>query len=227
MTPSRLLVRLIEDSQGVPRALKTKHYHHGNLRQTLLDAAVALIQESGVEALSVRHLADRVGVSRTAPYHHFVDKHNLLCCLAEEGFMLWQALPADWDDSSLSLSQQVSALVAAYVDFATQHRAHYDLMFGREIWRDKSVTPSLKAAAHQVFKEHVKRVGRWRGDEDGSSEESLRMAQVSWGTLHGVSRLFIDGIYMDDRAKSAICHRTAEWMLCALASAEAKNQTLV
>ena len=61
-------------------------YHHGDLRQALLRAAKQLIAEAGIENLSLRKLAERAGVSRTAPYHHFSDKNDLLCAIAAEGF---------------------------------------------------------------------------------------------------------------------------------------------
>ena len=71
--------------------LKTiSKYHHVNLRQSLLLAAKELIAEHGIEALSLRKLADKVGVSRTAAYHYFIDKNDLLCALAANGFRRWQ-----------------------------------------------------------------------------------------------------------------------------------------
>ena len=66
-------------------------YHHGDLRSSLLEAAKAMLSESGIEGLSLRKLADRVGVSRTAPYHHFKDKNELLCAIAQEGFDHWHS----------------------------------------------------------------------------------------------------------------------------------------
>jgi len=61
-------------------------YHHGDLRAALLAAARDMIAEAGIEGLSLRKLAERAGVSRTAPYHHFQDKNDLLCAIAAEGF---------------------------------------------------------------------------------------------------------------------------------------------
>ena len=61
-------------------------YHHGDLRQVLLRSAKQLIAEAGIENLSLRRLAERAGVSRTAPYHHFSDKNDLLCAIAAAGF---------------------------------------------------------------------------------------------------------------------------------------------
>ena len=63
-----------------------KPYHHGDLKRVLIDAALGLVEEDGVEAVSVREAARRAGVSQAAPYRHFVDKRALLGAIAEEGF---------------------------------------------------------------------------------------------------------------------------------------------
>ena len=65
-----------------------QNYHHGDLQQRLLDEATLMIEESGIEGLSLRKLALRAGVSRTAPYHHFKDKNELLCAIAENGYKI-------------------------------------------------------------------------------------------------------------------------------------------
>ena len=66
-------------------------YHHGDLKRALLDETARILREEGEDALSLRHLAASVGVSRTAPYHHFRDKQSLLCAVAEEGFARFNA----------------------------------------------------------------------------------------------------------------------------------------
>ena len=114
-----------------------KTYHHGDLRQSLLDSATSIIRGNGLEALSMRKLADHVGVSRMAPYHHFKDKNELLCAIAEQGFLLQ-------DEAVRSLPEQFPSLppdalfehyVLTYIRFANEHPETYDLMFGREIWK--------------------------------------------------------------------------------------------
>ena len=65
---------------------QTARYHHGDLHATLLQEANTLLNEQGIEGLSLRKLAERAGVSRTAPYHHFRDKNALLCALATQAF---------------------------------------------------------------------------------------------------------------------------------------------
>jgi AcrR family transcriptional regulator len=67
---------------------KTK-YHHGDLRKSLVSTATKMVTEDGIEGLSLRKLAEKIGVSRTAAYHHFTDKNDLLCAIAEQGFEQW------------------------------------------------------------------------------------------------------------------------------------------
>jgi AcrR family transcriptional regulator len=66
-------------------AASGKTYHHGDLRRRLLEEAILMLRDGGLEALSLRRLAERVGVSQTALYHHFHDKQGLLCAMGEEG----------------------------------------------------------------------------------------------------------------------------------------------
>src|SRR5687768_1314674 len=84
-----------------PRRLARKrpdHYHHGDLRHALLQAALRTIQQHGVEALTLRAVGQDLGVSRTALYRHFADKSALLAVVAQEGFrMLREALSAAWE----------------------------------------------------------------------------------------------------------------------------------
>src|SRR5687767_1574078 len=74
-------------------------YHHGNLRRALLDDALATIRTDGVEAVTLREIGARLGVSRTALYRHFADKQALLTAVATEGFRaLREQLVAAWED---------------------------------------------------------------------------------------------------------------------------------
>src|SRR5687767_10050776 len=63
-------------------------YHHGDLRQALLDSALAIVSEEGVRDVSLREVARRAGVTYAAPYHHFADKSALLAAVGAQGFEL-------------------------------------------------------------------------------------------------------------------------------------------
>lgn len=184
-----------------------KQYHHGDLQQSLLNAAQQMLSEDGIEGLSLRKLADRVGVSRTAPYHHFKDKNALLCAIAEQGFSRWQsAAEAIMQDDSLSNRERYLRFVREYILYAANNPEIYDLMFGRTIWKNHSATDSLKNIAYPCFQSQVEMTRKWQ--EMGlfsDKEDTLRLSQVTWGTIHGIARLLIDGIYADNSHIDEMC----------------------
>jgi AcrR family transcriptional regulator len=184
-----------------------KTYHHGDLRQQLLNQAAIMIRIEGEAGLSMRKLAAQVGVSRTAPYHHFKDKHELLCAIAEEGFRRFVEMRKDMVNMDDPVSTEgISRLVKGYVEFATQYPEYYDLMFGGHLWQSGALTASLKENAFHSFRSEVEIVKGWQDRGLLSKDiDVLRYAQVSWSTMHGMSRLLIDGIYVDKNAVEAMC----------------------
>lgn len=189
------------DNSGQTTKMKlNKSYHHGDLRQSLLIAAVKMIDEAGVESLSLRKLADKVNVSRTALYHHFSGKQALLSAIAEQGFVKQsEALQAIMKKHQNAAGKKIlQAYVSAYIEFAVKHPAYYGLMFGSEIWKTAGAEDELTTVATRAFKYYVETIALWQ--QQGvvaNHSEALRFAQVTWGTLHGISRLMIDGIYSE------------------------------
>ena len=178
----------------------SRHYHHGDLYQSLLLMATEMISEGGTESLSMRKLADRVGVSRTAPYHHFKDKNVLLCAIAEQGFERVEKLllEARTEEEPESLRRVFTQYVHTYIELAHRHREQYDLMFGREIWRNGTPTESLQNRSRQHFKSWLNWI-EYLSNQNIilSGDSTLRTAQVCWATLHGLCRLLNDGIYTE------------------------------
>lgn len=124
--------------------MSDRPFHHGNLRAVLLDEAVDVLRESGVDGLSLRDLARRAGVSHGAPRSHFVDRQALLDALATSGFerltaAVRRALAGAADD----LAARFRAVARAYVDFAIDDAALMELMFqakgsGGQLGEDES-----------------------------------------------------------------------------------------
>lgn len=176
----------------------TKHYHHGDLRQALINQAKALIAENGIEQLSLRKLAERCGVSRMAPYHHFKDKHELLCAIATDGFLALEALLEQLDLSPQAPKHdELGRFVLAYLHFARHEPERYDLMFGRQIWKLSHPTDELREVAFRTFKLYASTLMTlFNPTQLPPGSKPLRLAQASWATLHGLCRLLIDGIYL-------------------------------
>jgi AcrR family transcriptional regulator len=176
-------------------AMPADRYHHGNLRPALLAAAAELTRAEGVEGLSLRRLAERTGVSRSALYHHFCDKHDLLCALAADGFRALESLvEAAPLAPGAELPRSLRAFVRSYIGFAAEDPQRYELMFGRTLWKS-GPTPELREVAYRSFRRYRDRITALLPASD--RRRALRVAQASWATLHGLCRLLLDGIYVD------------------------------
>ena len=106
-------------------------YHHGDLGPALVREAARTIRTAGVEAVTLRDVGRRLGVSRTALYRHFADKSGLLAAVAREGFQAFsRALRGAWDEAGGGL-EGLRAMGTVYIRFARTEPAHYRIMFGQ------------------------------------------------------------------------------------------------
>ena len=166
----------------VPQA---RPYHHGDLRRALLGAAVAALGERGPAALSLREVARRVGVSHAAPTHHFGDKRGLLTAVAEEGYRLLAAeLRAAWERTGSFLEVGV-----AYVRFALQRRAHFEVMFRPELYhsQEPALLAAKKAAADLLYGPAASLSG------DGAAGDPQAAGLAAWSLVHGLATLWLNG----------------------------------
>jgi len=160
-------------------------YHHGDLRRALLDAALALAEDGGPMAVTVREAARRAGVSHNAPYRHFPDKETLIAALSEEGFV---ELARTLRTARAEVRDPEDRFVAtgmAYLRFARGHPGHMAVMFGPGV--AKSQTPELQRAANDAF-QVVKDVAADAGIVELA--ETRRLGTVAWSFLHGLSVLW-------------------------------------
>lgn len=159
-------------------------YHHGDLRQAILTAAVAAITESGPADLSLRELARRAGVSHAAPAHHFGDKAGVLTAVAAQGFHLL----AD----ALAVAQQNTGdfyeVGVAYVRFAVDHRAHFEVMFRPELYHadDQAVEVAQARAVEALYS----RVGSLPA---GQTNPDVQLSGIAaWSIVHGFATLWLN-----------------------------------
>ena len=188
---------MTNNGQSAPAGARA--YHHGDLRRSLIDAAMALVTEEQDWTFSLREVARRAGVSHNAPYNHFADKSDLLAAVAAAGFeTLHERLLA----SIAGIESAETALVKsgiAYVKFGFENPAHYRLMFGSalataERERPGSVTDAAERAK-LVLGEIIDRGAR--GGVFAFSPESKKEMQIAvlsaWSAVHGLTMLALDG----------------------------------
>jgi len=166
-------------------------YHHGNLRRALIDEALATIREAGVDAVTLREIGARVGVSRTALYRHFADKRALLTAVATEGFRtLRQELVSAWESGGRG-DAAFRSMGVAYVRFAVTNSSHYRVLFGGFVDPQPQDT-DLAVEGEGAFRALVDALAALQRDALVRADETLLMASYVWALVHGVAMLGID-----------------------------------
>ena len=180
-----------------PRRKPRDRYHHGDLRRALLDEALRTIQQDGVEALTLRTIGVRLGVSRTALYRHFTDKRALLSSVATEGFrLLTERLLNAWKAGGI---RGFNAMGVAYIRFAMGNPSHYRVMFGGFV-DDGPRDDDLICESTAAFQALVDAIVALQQEGVVRKDDALQLAQFIWAVVHGVSMLIIDGQLAHHRA---------------------------
>lgn len=165
-----------------------KKYHHGGLREQLLKVALQLIADEGVEQLTFARLASACGVTRSAFYRHFDNKHQLLVTLAIQGY---DQLAAELIGTQQRFVGQGQALLKAvgtmYVHFATNHPALYKLMFATEAIR-RSQDTHLRAASKKTFDVLLDLIAQMSSRPMDSTSCRIT-ALAAWSLVHGYAML--------------------------------------
>lgn len=172
---------------------RQKSYHHGDLRQALIDNGLDMLEEHGLEGLTLRKLAARVGVSHAAPEHHFPTLRHLLTAFAVEGFRLFAAsMRSAMAQAPDDPAEQLRAASRGYLAFASTRPHLFRLMFtaNRLDWDDPALGPPSHAA-HAVLEEISLPVAK-RLKRD-TPEGRAAVEQLVWSQIHGHAHLMIDG----------------------------------
>jgi AcrR family transcriptional regulator len=180
--------------QGKPRRRKrSEAYHHGALRDALLEAAESILVRQGIQGLTLRASAREAGVSHAAPKNHFRDLSGLLSDLAALGFDRLSASMLAQTNDGQKPSERMRAIGRGYVDFARTNPALFLLMFRSE--RLDFSRPALIEASKVAFSVLTNSFDE-QGDESPQTELSISLAAqiaASWSQVHGLAMLLIDG----------------------------------
>lgn len=175
-------------------------YHKGDLREKLLREAARTVSQSGIRALSMRKLAGRLKISRTAAYHHFDHKDHLLAAVGQEGFRRLAARLQEAGAEKLPALGALRATLLAYVRFSTEETEFFRLMFAGVLRRPLRIDASEELRpfafsspeAFGAFAALVTAVKRCQAEGSLSSGDPLFAANILHALVHGVARLQID-----------------------------------
>jgi AcrR family transcriptional regulator len=187
------------------RASQNAPYHHGALRDALLEAAELVLERDGLAGLTLRAVAREAGVSHAAPTHHFGDLSGLVSELAAIGFRQFNTAMAATCIEGATPNEMGLARAKAYVAYARAHPGMYGLMFRTE--RLDMKRASLHEAATAAFAGLAGAVGASRHEQ--IHEEALSLGQAAaiahaWSLVHGFTMLLLDNRLSD------ILHRLPE-----------------
>lgn len=165
-------------------------YHHGNLKEALIEAALALIAEKGPGGLTFADAARAAGVSPAAPYRHFRDREALLADVAQRGFQAFgAALTMAWDQGQPEPRKALDRIGKAYLQFAREEPAYYAAMFESGV--DVGSSPELRTAADAAFAAVRSAVEAVVATLPVDARPPVLMMTLHiWSQAHGIASLF-------------------------------------
>jgi AcrR family transcriptional regulator len=185
-------------------------YHHGDLSAALVRAAMELLEESGENALSLRAVARRAGVSPAAPYRHYADREALVSAVAAVGYReLAERLTAA--HPSPSTPEQLASVAIAYVQFALERPALFRIMFGEPCDHDNDERVAATEAVSLYVRAIVERTF--------PQADTEAMATAIWALVHGLAFLYLDG-KLDATTPSVVADRVTAAIHAVLTTTE-------
>jgi len=170
--------------------MSRRSYHHGNLREALIEAALALIGEKGPAGFTFADAARAAGVSPAAPYRHFRDRDELMADIARRGFEIFEAtLSKAWNGGAPDPLTALSRMGKAYLTFARSEPAYYSSMFEAGVPPDSD--PALSHASDRTFailKQAAEAISALLPVK--GRPPAVMIALHIWSLSHGIAALF-------------------------------------
>ncbi len=187
--PVKKIVDVMKEKQNRP-------YHHGDLRNAILDTAMEMMLEEDGWNFTLREVARRAGVSHSAPYKHFPDKMSLLGELALIGFdRAYERIRAAMEEPA-TFRAKFLRVAKVYLQFAHDHPALYRLMLGSGVVTEQTQGDPRAAATFELAVEMI---------EQGQREGAVRphpvrgQAAACWAQLHGLTMLDLEGFLIPEK----------------------------
>jgi len=154
-------------------------------------AAAELLETGGLQAITLRAVGQKIGMTRTTPYRHFVDKEHLLAALATEYFVQLEAAMVNAVNQQQKPLSRLESMMHAYADFVLVNPARYRLMLGREVRYENH--PDLYAAVRQVFHRTVEAVTTCQEIDELPKQDASQLAALVFCSVHGLMDIALAG----------------------------------
>ncbi|WP_223879724.1 TetR/AcrR family transcriptional regulator [Paenibacillus spiritus] len=169
--------------------MKEGSYHHGDLRNTLIENGIELINEQGIGGFSLRRIAARCGVSHAAPYSHFKDKDDLLSAMAEHVTQQFADRLRSAVEAAEEPDSELERVGTAYIAFFEEHPAYFPFLFyhsGIDIHVNGETDVHAAYPPFEVFRGTARRAFRKTGLPP---ERDASMLMAVWSSAHGIASL--------------------------------------
>jgi len=199
-------------------------YHHGDLRQAIVKAALEILRETQSLEFSLRELARRAGVSHNAPYKHFLDKRELLAAVSAAGFETLTKRMAHELGRLRDPREQLFAMLRTYIDHGVENPALYSLMFGGYLGGPDRSRPTIELAEAEKTKGLLAGViiagGLGRAiPQTARNERKIAGAILAcWSLVHGLTLLLADGLVGPKKKSGALADSLVQGLLDGLAA---------
>jgi AcrR family transcriptional regulator len=197
MQPDMRPKRLSRLAKRPPRAASRRHpYHHGDLHRALIDAGLWIVENQGVDAVTLRAVARGAKVSHSAPYHHFATRAELLAAIAAAGF---QRLVQQIQEQAQASQAQapldfLRAVGTGYLTFAVKRPSLFRLMFRPELTRPAQ-HPLLLEAEAAAFGTLAQAIADCQHQGSLPNTDPRLLAAFAWSTVHGMATLYVDRVF--------------------------------
>ncbi len=174
--------------EGMPKT----QYHHGDLKNSLIQAGMEILVEEGAGGLSLRKAATRAGVSHSAPYAHFADKQDLIAAISTEGFRRLLARLKQAGEHHPDAAARLVEVAWAYTQFARENTPLFKTMFSGILEKEQDY-PEFVALSHENFLELVRLVRDCQAAGLLRRGPEERLALSLWSLVHGFVSLLLEG----------------------------------
>jgi AcrR family transcriptional regulator len=173
--------------------MSARKYHHGDLKNALIQAGIEILSEQGLQALSLRKVALRAGVSHAAPYAHFTDKQALIAAISTEGYrQLVDCLAAAVEQYRRDPLRQLIEAAWAYVQFAQREPAHFKITLSGVVEKEQEY-PAFIEMTRKAFGLVVEITAACQRAGILKPGPVEQMAVSVWSTVHGFTSLILEG----------------------------------